>query len=76
MKIYSHDIDKEFWIKICDMLIMKKEKKRNNGRDITTKSGKYQNTKRKNSKNVGILVADYVKQREMYKKKKEKKSGV
>ena len=40
LRIYSHYIRMEFEIKKCAMLIIKKEKKRSNGENRTTKEKK------------------------------------
>ena len=51
IKIYSQNIEMEFEIEICALLIMK-GRKRNSKRNRTTKSGKNQNTC---GKNVGSI---------------------
>ena len=53
VRIYSQDIGMEFGIEKCAMLITKSRKRKNDGRNSTTKSRKNQNTQKKG--NVHIL---------------------
>ena len=67
--IYRQDTEMEFGIEKVAMLIRKSEKKRNNGRNRTTNSGKNQNTwEMENYEYLRILKADPIKQAKMKEK--------